>query len=96
MNLQKYNAGKPEMMLISSMHLPPMEFPQFLIGGVIIMPADSFRNLGVKFDSKIRLDKQITSIVKISFVNLNKITQVFRCSFIDTFQECYLEYFKIF
>ncbi len=34
------------------------------------MPADSFRNLGVQSDSKIRLDKQITCIVKMSFVNL--------------------------
>ncbi len=54
------------MMLISSIHLPPVEFPQFLVGDEIIMPADSFRNLGVQFDSKMHHDKQITSVVKMS------------------------------
>ncbi len=47
MNFQKVNDGKAEMMLISSMHLLPVEFRQFLLGYEIIMPADSFRNLGV-------------------------------------------------
>ncbi len=73
---QKVNVGKTEMMLISSVHLLHMEFPQFLIGDEIIMPADSFRNLGVKFDSKMHLDKQITYIVKMSFVNLRDMYQV--------------------
>ncbi len=64
------------MMLISSMHLPHVKFPQFLIGYEIIMPAASFRNLGVQLYSKMRFDKQITSIVKISFVNLEDMHQV--------------------
>ncbi len=64
MNFQKVNDGKPEMMLISYMHLSTVQFPQFLIGDEIIMPANSVRNLGVQFYSKMRLDKQITSIVK--------------------------------
>ncbi len=46
---------KTEMMLISSMHLPPVEVPQFLVGDETIMPVDSFRNLGVQFDSKMCL-----------------------------------------
>ncbi len=66
--------GKTEIMLISSMHVPPVEFPQFLVGDEIIMPAaSSIRNLGVQFDSKMRLDKQITSIFKMSFVNVKDI-----------------------
>ncbi len=76
MNFHKDNDGKTEMMLISSMYLPPVEVPEFLIGDENIMHADSFRNLGVQFDSKMRLDKQITSIVKMSFVNLRDTYQV--------------------
>ncbi len=66
MNLQKVNDSKTEMMLIGSMHLQLVEFQQFLIGDEIIMPADSFRHPRVQFDSKMRPDKQITSIVKMS------------------------------
>ncbi len=76
MNFQKVNDGKTEMMLISSMQLPFVEFPQFLVGGDIIMPADTFRNLGMQFDSKMHLNKQISSIVKMSFVYLNDMYQV--------------------
>ncbi len=83
MNFQKVNDGKTEMMLISSMHLPPVELPQFLVGDEIIMPADSFMNLRVQFDSKICLDKHITSIVKISFVNLKDMYQVRSCLSLD-------------
>ncbi len=86
MNFQKVNDGKAEMMLISSMHLPPVEFRQFLLGYEIIMPADSFRNLGVQFDSKMRLDKQITSIVKMSFVNLKDRYQGRSCMSLDALE----------
>ncbi len=79
MNFQKVNNGKTEMMLISSTHLPPVTFPQFLVGDEIISPADSFIYLGVQFDSKMRLDKQITSIVKMSFTNLKDMYQVRSC-----------------
>ncbi len=61
------------MMLISSVHLPTVEFPLFLIGDEIVMPADSIIILGVQFDSKMHLDKKIISIVKILFVNLKDI-----------------------
>ncbi len=43
LNFQKVNDGKTEMMLISSMHLPPVEFPDFCAGDEIIMPTNSFR-----------------------------------------------------
>ncbi len=66
------------------MRLPLVEFPQFLVGDEIIMPADSFTNLGVQFDSKMRHDKQITSIVKMSFVNLKDPCQVPSCLSLDS------------
>ncbi len=71
-------------MLISSMHLTPVELPQFPIEDEIIMPTDSFRILGVQFDSKMRLDKQIASIVKMSFVNLKDMYQVRSCLSLDS------------
>ncbi len=50
------------------------------------MPADSFRNLGVQFDSKKCLDKQITSIIKMSFVNLKDMCQVRSCLSLDSLE----------
>ncbi len=68
------------------MHLPPEEFPQFLEGDDIIMPEDFFRNLGVQFDSKMRLDKHITYIVKMLFVNLKDMYQVWSCLSLDSLE----------
>ncbi len=82
--MQKWTFIVVYLMLISSMHLSPEEFPQYLIGDELIMPADSFRNLGVQFDSKICLDKQITSIVKMLFENLKDMYQVRSCLSLDS------------
>ncbi len=42
--------------------------------------------LGVQFDSKMCLDKQITSIVKMSFVNLKDMDQVPSCLSLDSLE----------
>ncbi len=63
-----------------------MEYPEFLVVDEIIMLADYFRNLGVQFDCKMCLDKQITFIVKMSFVNLKDMYQVRSCLSLDSLQ----------
>ncbi len=85
MNFRKVNDGKTEMMLIySAIHLTPVEFLQFLIGDGIIVPAHSFKNMGVQCYSKMCLDKQITSIIKISLVNPKDMYQVRSCLSLDS------------
>jgi len=75
-NFQKVNDSKTELLLIHSMHQSPFEFPDFKVGDEVIVPADSVRNLGVIFDSQMRLDKHVTSIVQASFRNLRDMYRV--------------------
>ncbi len=75
-NFQKVNDSKTELLLISSMHQPPAEFPEFTVGDEVIVPADSVRNLGFIFDSHMRFDRHITSVVQASFCNLRDLYRI--------------------
>ncbi len=75
-NFQKVNDSKTELLLISSMHQPPVEFPEFKVGEEVIVPADSVRNLGVIFDSNMRLNKHISSVVSASFAKLRDMYRI--------------------
>ena len=78
-NFQQVNDTKTEMIIFSSMHLPPVVFPEFHVGEEVIHPAESVRNLGVMFDSQMRMDKQIRSTVKLSFASLKDMYQIRSC-----------------
>ncbi len=96
MNFQKVNNGKTEMMVISSMHLPHVEFPQSLVGDEIIMPADSFRNLGVQFDCTYGDQAILIAAPKLwnalpNYIKLNVNFKVFKCHLkTHLFKESYI------
>ncbi len=66
-NFQKVNVSRTEMMILSSMHPPPVIFPQFRDGDNI---AETLRNVGMIFDSQMHQAKHRSSVVKPSFTSL--------------------------
>ena len=78
-NFQKVNDGKTELMIISSMHHRPVDFPEFKVGDEAISPSDCIRNLGVLFDANMHQDKHINNIVKLSFKTLRDMYKVRPC-----------------
>ena len=70
-------------MILSSMHLPPVVFPEFSVSDEVITPADSLRNLGVIFDSKMRQDNHISLVVKHSFASLRDMDKIRQCLPVD-------------
>ncbi len=78
-NFQKVNDSKTELIILSSMFQPPVNFPEFKVGDEVIKPSEVVRDLGVLFDSHMRMDKHVQSIVRGSYVYLKDMYRIRYC-----------------
>ena len=66
LNKLKLNGEKTELLVIGSWNLSASQLPSFTaIDGSVIQPSHSARNLGVIFDIKLNMERQVSAIRKI-------------------------------
>ena len=62
-NFLKFNDGKTELMIIGSKHQrAKVNIPGIRVGGDIISPSDTVRNLGIVFDSNLSMESHISAV----------------------------------
>ena len=66
LNKLKLNGEKTELLVIGSWNLSASQLPSFTaIDGSVIQPSHSARNIGVIFDNKLNMERQVSAIRKI-------------------------------
>ena len=77
-NFLAVNDTKTDALLVYSKFHPNIEFPPIRVGNDLINTSDSVRNLGVLFDTHMTMDKQISSVVRQSFLSLRDMYKIRR------------------
>ena len=73
-NFLKLNDGKTEFMIIGSKHQrAKVNIPGIRVGGDIISPSDTVRNLGIVFDSNLSMESHISAVSRAAFLSLRNI-----------------------
>ena len=68
LNKLKLNDDKAELLVIGSGNLSASQLPSFTaIDGSVIQPSHSARNIGVIFDNKFNMERQVSTICKYAF-----------------------------
>lgn len=76
-NKLKNNPGKVEVLYLSSSNKKPQPL-SINIGGSIVDPSLTARNLGVVFDNHLTMNQQVSEIVKKGFYQLQRISRIRR------------------
>jgi hypothetical protein len=77
-NCMKLNHDKTEFMIFSRNTDPSTQPWQLHCGDAHLLPTDYVRNLGVAFDSQLRMERHINAIVKTCFYHLRNIGRIRR------------------
>ena len=68
--------------LVGSRNLSASQLPSFTaIDGSVIQPSHSARNIGVIFDNKLNMERQVSAICKSAFFHIGNISRISRGSF---------------
>ena len=77
LNKLKLNSDKTELLVIGSGNLPASQLLSFTaIDGSVIQPSRSARNLGVIFDNKLNMERQVSAICKSAFFHIRNISRI--------------------
>ena len=95
LNKLKVNGDKTELLVIGLHNLPASQLPSVAaIDGSVIQPSDSARKIGIIFDNKLNMERQVTAICKSAFFdtwNFCKIRKFFLVNSTKAFVTCRLE-----
>ena len=73
------NDTKTDCLVASSRYQQPVDLHPIKVGNDLVTPSDSVRNLGFIFDTNMTFDKQISSVVRSSFLSLRDMYKVRQC-----------------
>ena len=77
LNKLKLNGDKTELLVIGSGNLSASQLPSFTaIGGSVIQLSHSVRNIGVIFDNKLNMERQVSAICKSAFFHIRNISRI--------------------
>ena len=77
LNKLKLNGDKTELLDIRSGNLSASKLPSFTaIDGSVIQPSHSARNIGVIFDNKLNMERQVSAICKSAVFHIRNISQI--------------------
>ena len=77
LNKLKLNDDKTELLVIGSDNLSPSQLPSFTAtDGSVIQPSNSARNIGVIFDNKLNIERQVSAICKSAFFLIRNISRI--------------------
>ena len=77
LNKLQLNGDKTELLVIGSRNLFASQLPSFtVIDGSVIQPSHSARNIGVIFDKKLNMDRQVSAICKSAFFHIWNISRI--------------------
>ena len=77
LNKLKLNSEKTELLVIGSQNLSASQFPSFTaIDGSVTQPSQFVRNIGVIFDNKLNMERQVASICKSAFFQIRNISRI--------------------
>ena len=77
LNKLKLNGDKTELLVIGSGNLSASKLPSFTaIGGSVIQLSHSVRNIGVIFDNKLNMERQVSAICKSAFFHIRNISRI--------------------
>ena len=77
LNKLKLNTDKTEFLVIGSDNLSVSQLPSFTtIGGSVIQPSHYARNIGVIFDNKLNMERQVSAICKSAFSHIRNISRI--------------------
>ena len=74
LNKLKLNGEKTELLVIGSCNLSASQLPSFkAIDGSVTQPSHFARNIGVIFDNKLNMERQVSAICKSAFFHIRNI-----------------------
>ena len=77
LNKHKLNSEKTELLGIGSQNLSASQFPSFTaINGSVIQPSQFVGNIGVIFDNKLNMERQVAAICKSAFFQIRNISRI--------------------
>ena len=77
LNKLKLNGDKTELLVIGSRHRPASRLLSFTaVDGSAIKPSQFASNIGVIFDNKLNMDRQVTAICKSAFFHIRNISRI--------------------
>ena len=77
LNKLKLNDDKTELLVIGSGNLSASQLPSFTgTDGSVIQPSRSARNIGVFFDNKLNMERQVSAICKSVFLYIRNISRI--------------------
>ena len=77
LNKLKLNSEKTELLVIGSQNLSASQFTSFTaIDGSVIQPSQFVRNIGVIFDNKLNMERQVAAICKSAFFHIRNISRI--------------------
>ena len=77
LNKLKLNGDKTKLLVIGSRNLSASQLPSFkAIDGSVIQPLHFARNIGVIFDIKLNMERQVSAICKSAFFHIRNISQI--------------------
>ena len=77
LNKLKLNSEKTELLVIGSQNLSASQFPSFTaIDGSVTQPSQFVRNIGVIFDNKLNMERQVAAICKSTFFQIRNISRI--------------------
>ena len=77
LNKLKLNGDKTELLVIGSGNLSASKLSSFTaIDGSVIQPSHSARNIGVIFDNKLNMERQVSAICKSAFFHIQNISRI--------------------
>ena len=78
LNKHKLNSEKTELLgIIGSQNLSASQFPSFTsINGSVIQPSQFVGNIGVIFDNKLNMERQVAAICKSAFFRIRNISRI--------------------
>ena len=77
LNKLKVNDDKTELLVIGSGNLSASQLPSFTAtDGSVIQPSHSAKNIGVIFDNKLNMERQVSAICKSAFFHIRNISRI--------------------
>ena len=77
LNKLKLNDDKTELLVIGSGNLSASQLPSFTAtDGSVIQPSHSAKNIGVIFDNKLNMERQVSAICKSAFFHIRNISRI--------------------
>ena len=77
LNKLKLNDDKTELLVIGSGNLSASQLPSFTAtDGSVIQPLHSAKNIGVIFDNKLNMERQVSAICKSAFFHIRNISRI--------------------